>query len=319
MATLPVFSEHEIQRAHSLLAARVALMLGRKFEEGDWASVYCEAKGIPVAGWSNLNIDVMHGALGVEQKMLMKPSTKSVTTWCGTSLMHPSLTRAIRIESLDKAPDDVMRDVFEQYAQLVQRRTEKVKENAGGADPDMRTGWLLWQNSLREFLYFEEPMTTPNLNDYRAVWSKRTSSGSRLGSKNLWIYERATDRKRYSVTTQAGIKIQPYFDVPSHDDPNLYEFVVQGEEMRDGSIRVWVTSATAAELQDTVGSLELEALSVRILETRLQAATTSPHDETMDVQEVRVTPAAYERLVRDFDAPSDELRFRRFTGCVRAS
>ena len=41
-------------------------MMGRKLEEGDWAEVYCRAKGLPNQGWSNLNIDVMHEGLGVE-------------------------------------------------------------------------------------------------------------------------------------------------------------------------------------------------------------------------------------------------------------
>ena len=44
-------------------------MMGRKFEEGDWADVYCTAKNIPNRGWSNLNIDVIYNGLGVEHKM----------------------------------------------------------------------------------------------------------------------------------------------------------------------------------------------------------------------------------------------------------
>jgi hypothetical protein len=86
---LPVFTVDEFRRAHRLLAARVAHMVGRKFEEGDWADVYCSTKGIPKAGWSNLNIDNMHQNLGVEHKMLCRPSDRALTTWCGTSLMHP--------------------------------------------------------------------------------------------------------------------------------------------------------------------------------------------------------------------------------------
>src|SRR5687767_6404640 len=117
--TLPVFSEEQFNVAHHLLAARVAHMNGRKFEEGDWSSVYCGAKAIPQGGWSNLNIDVTHGNLGVEQKMLMKSSSRALKTWCGTSMMHPSATRAIRIDSLDRDPNEVMRDVFRQYGELI--------------------------------------------------------------------------------------------------------------------------------------------------------------------------------------------------------
>ena len=68
-ATLEAFSPSEREKAHALLAIRVAHMMGRKLEEGDWAEVYCRAKEIPVRGWSNLDIDVMHGSLGVEQKI----------------------------------------------------------------------------------------------------------------------------------------------------------------------------------------------------------------------------------------------------------
>ena len=43
------------------------------------------------------------------------------------------------------------------------------------------------------------------------------------------MYEKITKQKRYSVTTSAGIKIQPYFDVPPPNDQNLYYFRVQSE------------------------------------------------------------------------------------------
>ncbi len=58
--TLAVFTLTEREMLHRLLAAKVARMMGRKLEEGDWAEVYCRAKAIPNRGWSNLNIDVMH-------------------------------------------------------------------------------------------------------------------------------------------------------------------------------------------------------------------------------------------------------------------
>ena len=54
---LPAFRKEELERDHVLLATRVAFMMGRKFEEGDWSYVYCKAKEIPEQGWSNLNID----------------------------------------------------------------------------------------------------------------------------------------------------------------------------------------------------------------------------------------------------------------------
>ena len=60
MTALPVFSDQQQQEIKLHLAGKVAAMMGRKWEEGDWSAVYCAAKGIPDAGWSNLNIDVNH-------------------------------------------------------------------------------------------------------------------------------------------------------------------------------------------------------------------------------------------------------------------
>ena len=41
---LQAFTEAEYEKAHQLLAMKVAFMMGRKLEEGDWADVYCGAK-----------------------------------------------------------------------------------------------------------------------------------------------------------------------------------------------------------------------------------------------------------------------------------
>src|SRR6266853_20761 len=120
--TLPAFSTEEQKTAHVLLATQVAFMMGRKMEEGDWSFVYCRAKGIPERGWSNLNIDVMHQGLGVEHKMLRVASGSPMQSSCGTSQMHPSATRSIRIASTDADPNEVMTDVLRQYADLLNQR-----------------------------------------------------------------------------------------------------------------------------------------------------------------------------------------------------
>ena len=39
--TLPVFTYEQKELATDLLSAKVATMLGRKMEEGDWDFVYC--------------------------------------------------------------------------------------------------------------------------------------------------------------------------------------------------------------------------------------------------------------------------------------
>src|SRR5207302_2461617 len=123
-------------------------------------------------------------------------------------------TRAIRIPSGRVSAERAMREILRQYGEVIRQRTDKVRAEAPkGVKPDMRTGWLLWQESLRQFLYFEERMKAPNPDDYIAKWVE-SGGGGRLKSRNLWIYDRVTRRKRFSVTTAAGAKIQPYFDVP---------------------------------------------------------------------------------------------------------
>lgn len=102
---LAVFTEEEYSRAKVFLATQVAHMMGRKLEEDDWNKVYCAAKGIPHSGWSNLNIDVNHKGLGVEQKLLRVSGLRGrpIKSACGTTMMHPAATRSIRID--DTSPD----------------------------------------------------------------------------------------------------------------------------------------------------------------------------------------------------------------------
>ena len=311
--TLPCFTSEERDRAHVLLAIRVAHMMGRKFEEGDWSYVYCRAKRIPQAGWSNLNIDVTYGNLGVEHKMLCYRSDATLAQAFGTALMHPAATRSIRVPSLDTDPNEAMGDILIQYAELIRARRAKVEEkNTTGNPADMRTGWLLWQESLRQFLYFEEPMVEPDPNAYYAKWVERQAGGGiRKGSKNLWIFEKASGRKRYSVTTSAGAKIQPYFDVPPPDDPNVYLFTVIGEQIAIGQIRVWLTPGTAKELERLVGSLDTDAISEAVLAT-VEKVVPVERGAVM-VEETGVSVIlredAYRALVEAFPGVSDEHCF----------
>ena len=300
------FTQSQYARAHLFLATRVVTMMGRKFEEGDWAEVYCAAKDIPLVGWSNLNIDIVYRGLGVEHKMLCYRAT-TVMEACGTTLMHPSLTRSVRIPSVEADPNSVMRDVLTQYGELVELRRMRVRTTAEGAEPDMRTGWLLWQASLREFLYFEEEMLAPNPDDYRAEW-RESGGGGRKTSRNLWVYEKDTGKKRYSVTTSAGAKIQPYLDVPPPDDPFLYRFVVQGLHLGDNLVRIWVAANTARELSGLVGSLEPGELSSAILHAAREASTEPGEAELQaeTAQPLEITKEAYEVMKQTWVGVSDE-------------
>ena len=310
---LAAFTAEERKKAHSLLARRVAYMMGRKMEEGDWADVYCSAKGIENKGWSNLKIDVMHDLLGIEHKMICYRSNINLAEACGQTFMHPSATRSIRVPSTTTDANEAMRDVLTQYGDLIKARREVVRaQSSSSGEPDMRTGWLLWQQSLRQFLYFEEEMLVPEPNDYKAEWVSRKASGARKQSTNLWIYERETERKRYSVTTEAGAKIQPYFDVPTPSDPNLYLFTVIGEVIDTGLIRVWITESTARELRRQLGSLDTDVVSRAIGEA---AAIIASEDSQEQIESevalpILITSQAYETLQNYLPGVSDEHSFQ---------
>ncbi len=283
-------------------------MMGRKMEEGDWSEVYCRAKKIRCTGWSNLNIDVMHGSLGVEHKMLCVRSKGDIREWCGLRLMHPAATRSIRIPD-EKDATAAARDVLAQYAEVIRQRTAKVQQAAGNTPADMRTGWLLWQESLRQFMYFEEEMLPPKPDEFYAEWKESgTEGGLRKRSKNLWVYESSTDLKRYSITTTAGAKIQPYFDVPPPTEPNLYIFTVQGEVLENGTVRIWVTQATARSLEQALGKLDTATLSAAILKA---AAAVPSAEDSVSVEEdaaieLTIDSDAYAALQRSFSGVSDE-------------
>lgn len=320
--TLQAFTPDEAKKAHFLLGATVAHMMGRKFEEGDWAAVYEQAKGVPHQGWSNLKLDVVWNGLGIEHKMLCYRSSVNIEEACGKTLMHHSATRAFRVPSISTDPDEAMRDVLTQYANYIEARRAKVRESiTDGREPDMRTGWLLWQQSLRQFLYFEEEMLTPNPEDYTAEWVKRSSSGVRKSSTNLWIYEKATGQKRFSITTEAGAKIQPYFDVPPPSDPNLYVFTVIGEVLETGLVRVWITEATARELKNLVGNLDTENLNTAIIQVGRKLAETAivEQNTTEIARSVLISQETYETLTHVLPGVSDEHSFQLLTEYLRES
>ncbi|MBU2499973.1 hypothetical protein KJ682_01455 [bacterium] len=312
MSSLPAFSVTEYQSAKRILATQVALMMGRKLEEGDWTHVYCNSKGIPDTGWSNLHIDIAHEGLGVELKMLRCAQLKGrpLKSVCGTTLMHPAATRSIRIDDPEREANKVKDDVLYQYAELINERSLRVARTGSSGRADMRTGWLIWEDTLTEFLYFEEPMIAPDPTDFYAEWNITPARGIRKSSKSLWVYEVGTNRKRYSVTTTAGIKIQPYFDVPPPSDPNLYYFRVQSEALDADTIRLWILPSTARALESRLGILNKESLSGAILTNAAALAAAIPADAPDDglAVPVLISMRAYEVLVGLWEAVSDEHR-----------
>jgi hypothetical protein len=314
--TLKAFSKNEYKKAKIFLATQVAHMMGRKLEEDDWNKVYCNAKGIPYTGWSNLHIDVSHKGLGVEQKSLRVSGLRgrSIKSVCGTTMMHPAATRSIRIDDTEQPAEDVMREIFRQYSDLINIRTKKVREQAPNKKIDMRIGWLLWEDSLTEFLYFEQPLAAPQADKYYAVWNETPPRGARKGSRSLWIYGRDTNKKKYSVTTSAGIKIQPYFDVPAPSDENLYYFRVQGEPLDPHTIQIWVSSRTAKAIQRIIGNLDKNIVSDTIIKASKFCSTRDIGISTDEdiAQPIRVTRKAFEIFQSTWDGVSDEHRAQLF-------
>ena len=314
---LPAFLPDEYREAHRLLATRVAYMMGRKLEEEDWTGVYCAARGIPHTGWSNLNIDVIYKNQGVEHKMLCVRQS-NILSACGCTLMHPSATRSIRLPSLDIDPNVAMKNILDQYAQFLKQRRQKVLDSAPEySDADMRTGWLLWQESLREFLYFEERTQIPDPEDYRAEWVINAPRGARRPSKNLWIFEKDTGKKRFSVTTTAGAKIQPYFDVPPVGAEYLYHFVVIGEQVESNVIRIWVTEPTYQNLSHLLnGDLSIEKLSHTILATA-EKLTDTTFAENYNYERARcltVTKDAYSAIQTVLPGVNDDNSMQLLVG-----
>ncbi|MFP5520756.1 MAG: hypothetical protein ACLGGX_12700 [Bdellovibrionia bacterium] len=250
----------------------------------------------------------MHGNLGVEHKMLCVKSDQPIQNCCGTTLMHPAATRSIRIPD-EKDPTKAARNILAQYADLIEERQNLIKKSdPSGREADLRTGWFLWQESLSEFLYFEERMEAPVPKKYWAEW-RESGGGSRKASKNLWVYEEATGKKRFSITTQAGPKIQPYFDVPAPNDPALHKFIVQGELQPSGMVRVWLTRSTALFLNRILGSMSPEAIEEAI--KKIQIPAQSGEVERIEPAiPVLISSSTYALLSSKVNGISDEHRFQ---------
>lgn len=187
--------------------------------------------------------------------------------------------------------------------------TQGLPQHVGDAPYQTPNLGRFWPASLTEFLYFEEEALNPDPADYFAEWRESGGSGSRKPSKNLWIYEKETGKKRYSVTTSAGIKIQPYFDIPPPNEKHLYVFRVQGEEIAPGIIRIWVNVSTAKELEHLIGSLTPERLMEVIAATAPDPKETdgAPAVAREQAVPISLTAESYGLLVASFPgAVSDE-------------
>jgi hypothetical protein len=162
-------------------------------------------------------------------------------------------------------------------------------------------------------------MVAPDPGDFQAEW-RDSGGGRRKASRNLWVYDKQTGQKRYSITTEAGAKIQPYFDVPPPTDPNVYLFTVIGEVIDAGFVRVWLTAATHRELTRIVGDISDKGLSSFVLR-QLEGVTPriTAHDGAGQVAEaVILSVEAYTRLKEIFQGVNDDHSFQLLIESVEA-
>ncbi|MCX5977778.1 MAG: hypothetical protein NTV33_13425 [Coprothermobacterota bacterium] len=151
--------------------------------------------------------------------------------------------------------------------------------------------------------------------DYFAEWNERPARGARKAAKNLWVYERATGQKRFSVTTEAGAKIQAYFNVPTPTDKYLYFFRVQGEEVSAGKVRIWVTQTTALCLKTVLGSIDGEVITAEVSKlpsNRRVRETISTETKPAIAEPIIISSSAYSRLRLCFGGVSDEHMMQQF-------
>ena len=139
------------------------------------------------------------------------------------------------------------------------------------------------------------------------------NSGLLSRRRCLWcsdLNERATNKKRYSVTTSAGIKIQPYFDVPPPGDPNLTYFRVQSEPLDGDTIVLWVAAATATQLQKRLGSIDKDVVSSAVF----KAAQKERNDDAVAIDDlhpavpIMVSKEAFDLLIHRWKAVNDDHR-----------
>ncbi len=204
------FNADEFLTATAEVNKLVRTLRGRKLEEGDWTSVYCRVKGVPELGWSNLPFrDYIHDGVGVEFKLLKKDNPSA---YIGRSLMHPAATRTIEFDETEPA-EDAMAKVFAQWGATIDEFEARVRESSRNGTADIRWGILLWASDHSEYLYFEEPLEKPGVEDFYARWHDGNHRGK--PTRNLHIFARSTNVKRFSCTVpRKGAKLQPYFDIP---------------------------------------------------------------------------------------------------------
>lgn len=242
--TIYAFSDEEAQLAQKMLADLVRALRfvpgGGKIEEDFWSHIYHTVRNAPRGKWSNLPMrDFCHSGLGVEMKLLQR---NSPIVDQGRRLMHPSATRTIQYDP-SKGDEASKVEVLNQFGARITSFRERVAEACATTSPEIRWGIFLWSPRLDEFLYFEELIEEPNPDNYYAKFVDGTHRGK--PTKNLHIFERSTDIKRFSITLpKNGAKVQMYFDVPQVGK-GAYSFQVPD----DNRTPIWLLPETLDALR----------------------------------------------------------------------
>lgn len=211
---LRAFTDDEMLEATVAVTKLTRTLQGRKVEEDDWTNLYCEIKNAPNMPWSNMPFrDYIHDGVGVEFKLLKRSSpSASIDNW----LMHPAATRKIDFDETIP-PDEAMEKVFCDWNTLINEFEERVRATSRDGRADIRWGVLLWAEDHSEFLYFEERLEKPKVENFYARWHDGQHRGQ--STRNLHIFDRATGDKRFSCTLpRNGSKLQPYFRIPSIEE-----------------------------------------------------------------------------------------------------
>ena len=247
MPPILAFTSDEVAQVQSMLETLVRSLRivpgGGNIEEGYWSYIYHIMRKAPVPSWSNLPMrDFLHNGLGVEMKLLQK---KSPIAMQGQRIMHPSATRTLLFDPTFDA-ETCKVQILEQFGARIADFRMRVAQAYVGSNPDIRWGIFLWNSNLDEFLYFEEQMKEPNPDDFYARFVDSKHRGK--PTRNLHIFEKETDIKRYSITMpEKGAKLEPYFDVPLVDQ-GAYAFQVP----HDGRKPIWLAEETFDALQDAL-------------------------------------------------------------------
>jgi len=266
---LQAFTEEEKVLLPRLLARKIGSLGGiSKLEEEHWTEVYCEAKGLPSQGFSNIfgNDVLLPDGTPVEMKCIR---VKSITgdRW----IMHPSLTRRIPEWNPDIAAEVNMNMIVNAYNSLI-RQTFPL----GNA----RWGVLLYLEDFSRFVYFETPIQVLDPGDLRAEYhSQIVTAKSRRQTTNLWIY--CNDQKIMSVTSPlAGMKIQPYFYVPDacsfrYDidiqnclipiEAGIKQLLLEKAKQRNCTTRELIESLLSAELHENEELTDDDSISFELI------------------------------------------------------